>query len=244
MEGKWCSSPGSLRPDAGGDARQRCAVEPLRGEHLVGRGEDRFAPLAPLRVSAPAGRRHPPSLEGARRVAGRATPEQMSPGHVSAGRRRAARLEGLPGRTVAAGRRRRRISARAAAVTSAARDRTRARAVGLHPWHGSRSSGSTARRAFARAARPCSEEAAERSRPSSVMERLQGELALVRAGGARDRRRRGRSPRRSSTIRGRSSRRSPGSSRSARRSASGAATRSRWSSASRSASGSPTRCSA
>ena len=44
--------PRLAEPDAGGDRRQRRAVEPLRGEHLVRRREDRLAPLAALRISA------------------------------------------------------------------------------------------------------------------------------------------------------------------------------------------------
>ena len=39
--------------DALGDGRQRRAAEAARGEDLVGRGEDRVAPLTPLRVPAP-----------------------------------------------------------------------------------------------------------------------------------------------------------------------------------------------
>ena len=62
--------PRLAEPDAGGDRRQRRAVEPLRGEHVVRRGEDRVAPLAALRISASAGAGHRRSVEIAGRGAG------------------------------------------------------------------------------------------------------------------------------------------------------------------------------
>ena len=62
--------PRLAQPDAGGDRRQRRAVEPLRGEHLVRRREDRVAPLAALRISASARAGHGRSVEIARAWAG------------------------------------------------------------------------------------------------------------------------------------------------------------------------------
>jgi hypothetical protein len=50
--------PGLGDPDALGDRRQRRAAEASRREDLVGRREDRVAPLATLRVPASCPLRH------------------------------------------------------------------------------------------------------------------------------------------------------------------------------------------
>jgi hypothetical protein len=53
LRGEVVQQPGLAHPDALGDRRQRRAAEAAGREDLVGRRQDRVAPLAPLRVPAP-----------------------------------------------------------------------------------------------------------------------------------------------------------------------------------------------
>ena len=52
LEAKWCSRPGSLIPTRLAMVASDAPRKPRVGEDLVGGGQDRVAPLAPLRVSA------------------------------------------------------------------------------------------------------------------------------------------------------------------------------------------------